>query len=234
MFFKYLAIFPLLLPLSTLASAESACLSNQQEALLAKRLLSKPEQQRDTLRCNGRLQRLARQWAEEIASRQDLLNITKSVPEPNRRLREAGYELPLFYRDTHNNVLTLGAGQSDPELMWYEFLKNERSRTHLLGQDEELRRQTEFGIGYVQQKLGRFGDIWVIIIARPPLPGEDDMYCGETGCGDLFKPVKHDPSFRIRFKKSDEQLAKEKLEKRARDGGGRIGTTKHGTRNGPG
>lgn len=164
----------------------TACSPNEKEAELAKLLLSSPLQGHKELRCNGVLETFARQRAEDMSRRGYLSHRTPESLFPNDLLR-IDYPLPRFYSKRGNQVEAIAAGLSRAEDVWNSWLASDTGhREHVLGETDFYREQNEYGIAYVHNPHGEYGDFWVLILARKARAGDPRLLCPPPP-GDCFR-----------------------------------------------
>jgi uncharacterized protein YkwD len=88
---------------------------------------------------------------------------------PNYLVRLASYVLPDEYGTARssNNIESIGAGAREAEVMWNAWMESSKHRTHLLGQGDFHRAQTDYGIGFARVPGSDYQYYWVVITAKP-------------------------------------------------------------------
>lgn len=141
------------------------------EQLLGDLLTRDPGQRRPSLTLSPVLARVARERAQDMASRGYFSHVNREGLGANTLVRRAGYRLPEHYdqRPSGNGIESLGTGYATPEEVWRKWMGSAAHRTHLLGLNDAFARQSEYGIGHA---FGRAGHYWVVLIAQPA-PGSE-------------------------------------------------------------
>jgi uncharacterized protein YkwD len=127
-------------------------------------------QHRPDLVADPLLMRVAEKRAQDMATRGYFSHVNPDGYGPNYLLAQAGYPLPeqwLRIRST-NNIESICAGYSTPELAWKSWMHSTPHRTHLLGLNRFYAEQTRFGIGYAYNPATPYKYYYVVITAPPP------------------------------------------------------------------
>lgn len=145
------------------------CLSSSQEIQLAQLLEQDSGQQRVSLTCNNTLAQVAHARAADMAAREYFSHVNPDGYGPNYLVEQAGYTLPSFYGDepSANNIESIAAGYTTPELTWQRWLESPSHRSHLLGESSFFADQIEYGVGYAYDPDSPYRHYWVVITARP-------------------------------------------------------------------
>jgi uncharacterized protein YkwD len=113
-----------------------------------------------------------------MARRRYVSHVTPDRRGPNRMLRESGYPLPDTYLNgLANNVESIVGGIEAPEKVWRALVESPDHRPHVLGEDAAFLAQDEFGVAYYRDIYAPHVDYWVVVIARRPRPGEQEVIC---------------------------------------------------------
>jgi len=106
------------------------------EERVAELLTTDAGQQRPTLIHNGILARVARERALDMAERAYFNHTNPDGYGPNYLVRQAGYVLFAGYGagDDANNIESIAAGFSTPELAWEGWMNSPGHKSHLLGE----------------------------------------------------------------------------------------------------
>lgn len=164
--------------LSPSAAEPGPCDLNREESALARQLTESRLQRRGHLVCNPRLVAFARARARDFAERGYFSHVTPDRVGPNDLLRNWGYELPDYYsRGLSNNVEAIAGGLTGPEAVWEALLASDAHRVHLLGELSFYREQDEFGVAYYYDPDTPHTHYWVVVVARPPKPGDPRLIC---------------------------------------------------------
>lgn len=148
------------------AQSADACGRSPQARQLAELIRSHPLQRRLRLSCHPVLAAAAEDKAQEMALRGHVSHIY-GVMAPNRRLRQAGYRLPLSYPGMfHNQVEAVSGGFSTAAEALQAFLDSRPHRTHLLAEHPFYAEQDEIAVGYARNPSTEHVDYWVVFIAR--------------------------------------------------------------------
>ncbi len=165
------------------ARQQALCHPSAMEQALAHLLVTDPQQQRPTLRCNARLEHAAQAHAADMAARGYVSYVTPEGVGMNDLVRQAGYGLPAAYSAAAgaNQVASIAVGHETAQAAWTNLIDpshGEQPRTHLLGLDSFFVRQVDYGIGHAYDLGSLHGHYWVIIIAEPApgaaSPGESE------------------------------------------------------------
>ena len=140
------------------------CALNDQEQALAEIIRNAPGQGRSTFTCNPTLQAVARNHAQDMATRDFCSSTDPTGVGANQRARQAGYPLPSYYFTDigANNVETTACGQSQASDVWNGQTPND----HFQGSGDFWSKQIEFGIAYLQVPESKFGHYWVVVTAE--------------------------------------------------------------------
>jgi uncharacterized protein YkwD len=153
-------------PVDANADSVRACGHSPQARQLVELIRNHPLQRRPRLSCHPVLAAAAADKAEEMAARGQVSHIY-GVMAPNRRLRQAGYRLPLSYPGMfHNQVEAVSGGFSTAAEALQAFLDSRPHRTHLLAEHPFYAEQDEIAVGYARNPDSEHIDYWVVFIAR--------------------------------------------------------------------
>ena len=174
MCFKFL--FPCVLLIAAPVYADSNCGSSIPAQQLAQLIIQAEGQQRPHLKCNAILSAAAQEKASDMAELQFVSHY--GTGGANRRLLQAGYELPKEYpRLFSNQVESIAGGNATAIDMWQAFMQSTPHRLHLLAEHSFYLHQNEIGVGYVRDKNSWYEHYWVVYIAgneyRPALVSND-------------------------------------------------------------
>jgi hypothetical protein len=153
-------------PLVIQASEFSACGNNEKATQLSQLIINDPEQQRENIRCNKLLTRVAESKAKKMAEYGIVAHNLGGSPNDN--LESAGYKLPKHYgREINSNqVEALAGGYSDEIAVWQAFKDSTVHRTHLLGEHEFYIEQDEIGVAFISEWSSPHVEYWVIYLAE--------------------------------------------------------------------
>ena len=142
---------------------------NDFERRLGEMIARDPQQRRGSLTRSPILARVARQKAIDMGRRGYFAHVDPDGLGANTLVERAGYRLPANYDHSRggNNIESLGVGYTTPEAAWRRWMGSQAHRRHLMGQDSQFVRQTEYGIGYASVPGSRRVHYWVVLIAEP-------------------------------------------------------------------
>lgn len=148
---------------------EIICQPNPQEQQIAYLLINDPEQNHPSLTCNPILEQVAGERAQDMINRDYFSHVNPDGYGPNYLVELAGYVLPDWYsgEPEANNIESIAGGYSNASSAWAAWMASAGHRSHLLGETEFYRNQTEYGIGYAYSSNSDYGHYWVVIIAQP-------------------------------------------------------------------
>lgn len=163
-----IAIALMLMQPASGADDENACVLSEKEWQFAEYLERHPEQGREVLVCDSRLQAFASARARDMAERGYFGHVTPDRKGPNALLRKSGYEIPKYYVDgIANSIESILGGVGDPAKAWRLLLESSVHRKHLLGLDEMYAAQTHYGIAHHYRPDSAYAHYWVIVIVKP-------------------------------------------------------------------
>jgi uncharacterized protein YkwD len=145
------------------------CHLNAEEEALAALAVGDPDQEREYMRCNPILSLVAREHAEDMASRDYFGIVNPEGFGPNYLVEQAGYQLPVWYDQEPgaNNIASMAAGYATPEGAWNSWLDENGHQEHVLGEIDYFAEQTHYGIGYAYNPDSQYTHYWVFITAPP-------------------------------------------------------------------
>jgi hypothetical protein len=144
------------------------CDLSVKETQLALLFISDPAQQHPALSCDAILADVARERAQDMATRNYLDHINPDGYGPNYLVEQAGFDLPMYYdqSDTGNNIESIGGGYEEAAGVWAAWLASPDHRTHVLGLSDFFARQNRYGVGYAYREESDHKHYWVILIAE--------------------------------------------------------------------
>ncbi|NJL06540.1 MAG: hypothetical protein HC911_16875 [Chloroflexaceae bacterium] len=144
-----------------------ACAPVPEEAELAARMQTHPDQKRPFLVCDPTLERIAREMAQDMSVRDFFNHVNPDGIGPNELVRRGGYPLTSGYDPTitANNIQSIGRGGT-LEQMWPLWMNSDSHRLHLIGDGPFWIAQTDYGIGYYYDPNSPSQHYWVILTAR--------------------------------------------------------------------
>ena len=149
------------------ASRDQSCELNEQESAVFNLMREHPDQGRIQLNCNPILAKVARERAEDMATRGYFDHVNPDGHGPNYLVTQVGFRLPDWYPDsgTANNIESIGAGYQSPAEVWLAFLDSKYHRIHVLGTDGFYAGQEQIGIGYYAEPNSMYVEYWVVLTA---------------------------------------------------------------------
>lgn len=152
------------------ANVSDGCALSPEEEMIEDFLVAAPDQQREPLRCNPTLSRVALERAMDMAARDYVNHVNPDGHGPNYLVQQGGYVLPSYYgsEPTSNNVESIAAGYESATDVWNSWMESESHRVHLLGETDFYAEQTDYGIGHVYVASGStYKHYWVVLTAKP-------------------------------------------------------------------
>jgi hypothetical protein len=151
-----------------LVMRSDACQLSPAEARIVELMQTHPEQMRPGLTCDPILATVARERAQDMATRGYFGHVNPDGYGPNCLVIMAGYPLPAWYAPCPdgNNIESIAGGYSTPDAAWQGWMNSTGHRTHLLGLSSFFAEQIEYGIGYVYDPDSQYGHYWVAITAK--------------------------------------------------------------------
>lgn len=137
-----------------------ACFSSQEVAKFVGLFLNN-NQERPILNCNLKLLDGANKKAKDLAKRKYFSHVTPDGIWPNQLVREAGCNLPTSYQNDANYVESIVAGTASGEIAYYSLFNSDSHHDHIVGA-EFFESQTEFAIGYFEDKTSPYKFYWVV------------------------------------------------------------------------
>lgn len=158
--------------------AAPVCALTPKEQALAQLLIAKPIQLRPSLTCDPLLVALARERAQDMATRRYFRHDSPEGVGPNDFLRRRGFPLPGSHPTGRaNTVEAIVGGYSDPREVWEELLGSALHSVHMKGTEPTFLEQDLYGIGYAREWNTPQVDFWVVLIARRARPDEPETLC---------------------------------------------------------
>lgn len=132
--------------------ASVTCQLNEQEANVAAKMSSDPQQRRKTMVCDPILVEVARARARDMATRNYFNHVTPEGTGPNYWVTQAGYALPSWYDHSRsaNNLESIAAGYATADDAWNAWMGSSHHKTHLLALNSFYADQVNFGIAFVE------------------------------------------------------------------------------------
>lgn len=143
---------------------------NSTEQALCALAESHPEQGRATMHLHPLLSRVARAHCLDMATRRYAGHTNPEGYGPNHRVTVAGYALPNWYGDDPdaNNIESLQwGGDGNLDHGWPAWLSSEKHRLHILGSLDFYKKQTNYGVGFVQLEGSAWGCYYCFLSAPP-------------------------------------------------------------------
>ena len=162
--------------LLSLALAPFAALADYvlspQEAAIADYMVNDPDQQRPSMQLDPILSEIARERAQDMATRNYFSHTNPDGFAANYLVWQAGYDLPVWWGNgaTDNFIESIAAGYSSPDDTWVSWMNSTPHRTHILALDPFYQNQTSYGVGYAYSANSTYQHYWVIITAPPNTP----------------------------------------------------------------
>lgn len=122
-------------------------------------------QQRSAVKLSTPLNQIARSHACDMAVFDFFNHINFDGLGPNKRVLNAGIELPSFYGQANesNNIESLAGGYSTSQEAITGLLNSPSHRKHLLGLESPFKEQEQVGIGYCFNPNSRYKYYWVFL-----------------------------------------------------------------------
>lgn len=143
--------------------------SNAQEQAVANLLVNAFGQQRQGMKADATLSKVARERAADMANRGYVGHVNPNGEAANWLVEKAGYQLPDSYPSSKsaNSIESFAAGRDSAQKVWDDWKNSSSHRTHLLGTNSMFEEQTSYGIGYYFNPGSTYQHYWVIITAPP-------------------------------------------------------------------
>lgn len=149
----------------------SGCGFNQKAKELARLIMLDSGQKRTQLVCNKELARIALKKARQMSETDKVAHYINHV-SPNELLSKEGLQLPYTYAILGNQVEAVQGGAETAQEAFDNFLNSYYHKEHLLGENNFYNKQTQIGVGYINDKSTLHEDFWVVYITA--LRSEDD------------------------------------------------------------
>lgn len=137
------------------------CNMNPLALEFARLLVTDGAQQRPVLNCSPSLAIAAQRRAEDMARRNYFNHTDPDGVTPNIHAKRAGCALP--YGDG-NNIESIGAGTPSAAAMFNALMNSPNHRSHMMGELDFFREQTQFAIGMALDESSQYKWYWVIMI----------------------------------------------------------------------
>ena len=147
------------------------------ESLMADLVINHEAQERSELGYQELLNFVAREKAKDMAERAFFSHIDPDGYGPNFAVHQAGYALDFGSSPRANTIESIGARHQNrlkaeraAEIVFESWLESPGHRRHVLGEVDQFRNQTAYGVGYAFASEGPFGwssHYFVFISANP-------------------------------------------------------------------
>ncbi len=143
------------------------CALNDEEQQIADLAIVHPDQGRAIMNCSSILAQVAREKAQDLATRQFFSHVNPDGEGPNYLVTQAGYNLPAWYGSAmgSNNIESIAAGYTTAAAAWAGWMASSGHRTHVLAESSFWAEQTNYGIGYYYDASSPYRHYWVFISA---------------------------------------------------------------------
>jgi hypothetical protein len=163
--FKNLCLFTLqLFAFSLSANNDTKCGNNEIAGDLIRSIQYHPQQQRNRLECNEKLNEVALIKAKLILEGENIWHNAGNMT-PNQLLRKHGFQLPRTYPHFGNQVEALAGGEETANDVFADFLESEPHKKLLLGEDAFFKSQDQIGAAFIKDLSTEHEYYWVVIIA---------------------------------------------------------------------
>jgi len=142
--------------------------ADSKEGELIDLIINDSLQQRKQMQINPILSRVARERAEDMASRGYFSHTNPDGKGANILVIDAGYNLPDFYGmlQDDNNIESIAAGFENADETLEQWIGSPGHREHVFGEISFYREQVDFGVGFAADPESPFRFYWVFISAR--------------------------------------------------------------------
>lgn len=166
---RFVLLFGLLVTLWAQGASRAAYVLSAEEALIADYMVNDAGQMRPSMQLDPILARVARERAQDLATRNYFAHVNPDGFGPNALVRDAGYVLPAWWGTgaTDNYIESIAAGRNTAAATWTDWMNSPSHRTHILGTDVFYQNQTSYGVGYAYSAGSTYRHYWVILTAPP-------------------------------------------------------------------
>ena len=152
------------LQLGVAETEELTCGNHELAQKLAELIIAEPKQNRQNLKCDEQLVRIAHLKAQQLAEAQ-VVSHDVNHTTPNQLLRKNQFALPKEYSLFGNQVESLAGGNDVPQEILTDFMGSHLHRPHVLGEGDFFAAQNKIGVAYVRDPWTLHVDYWVVLIA---------------------------------------------------------------------
>ena len=144
---------------------ERDCYMTNGALIFAALLMTDPHQRRKQPRCNSALVEAAQARARSMAEEGYFAHCDPTGKCANAYAVEYGCSLPLGYDPRGNNIESIGAGTSDPYVMYGGLLYSSSHVVHILALSPFFADQLDVGVGFYEKPGSPYTYYWSVLTA---------------------------------------------------------------------